>query len=256
MVRRFRWLGEDRIDRGADLRACGWHMTGAEPAERSAGLYDQSDHGVHAIGPPDCPLLITCGALNGGGWSALFGNGSSAVRLRRWTLVLQVPDSIERARLLSLGFGDVVGPDAMLGEIEQRALRIAETANSLARYRSHGGLRLDLLFRDGLVAGKALGLHPREFALLWRLMETPGETVEKAELLREVWRLSFVPETNSMAVHVSRLRAKLARAGLQGWVETGVGGGYLLVPLPGAPRQFGRLVGRAGGLLRHRVGAE
>jgi DNA-binding winged helix-turn-helix (wHTH) protein len=52
--------------------------------------------------------------------------------------------------------------------------------------------------------------------------------VSKAELMSDIWRLAFVPETNSVAVHVSRLRAKLALAGLAGLVQTSSTGGYFL----------------------------
>lgn len=51
---------------------------------------------------------------------------------------------------------------------------------------------------------------------------------ERAAMLADVWRLAHVPETNSLEVHVSRLRAKLAPA-RAGWlVETDPRGGYRL----------------------------
>ncbi|MBV1690560.1 winged helix-turn-helix domain-containing protein [Novosphingobium sp. G106] len=98
----------------------------------------------------------------------------------------------------------------------------------LPRYRTIGPLRLDLFARDGFVAGRPLALHPREFALLWRLADRPGMAVSKQALLSEVWRLYHVPDTNSLAVHVFRLRAKLAGAGLEGYVRTVDAGGYML----------------------------
>ena len=64
-------------------------------------------------------------------------------------------------------------------------------------------------------------------------MDTPGVPVGKLDLLRDVWRMSHVPETNSVAVHASRLRAKLATVGLAGLIQTTPGGGYQLVR-PGA----------------------
>jgi DNA-binding response OmpR family regulator len=112
---------------------------------------------------------------------------------------------------------------------------MAELAQSLPRYRQIGPLQLDLLAREAFVAKRALGLHPREFALLWRLAETPGEPVSPEELLHDVWRLAFKPETNSLAVHVSRLRAKLRLAGVDGLVETTDSGAYCLLPIPGQP---------------------
>jgi two-component system OmpR family response regulator len=124
--------------------------------------------------------------------------------------------------------GDVVGSDATLGEIAARAQRIVRTSAVVSRFRGYGPLRLDLLDRDGFVDGKPLGLHSREFGLLWRLMESPGEEVDKAALLRDVWRLSHMPETNSIAVHASRLRGKLAFAGLRELVRTSPSGAYFI----------------------------
>ncbi|MBS0481292.1 MAG: winged helix-turn-helix transcriptional regulator [Proteobacteria bacterium] len=114
--------------------------------------------------------------------------------------------------------------------------RLAERAVSVPRKRQIGQLRLDLVLRDAFVAGRAINLHPREFALLWRLAEVPGLPVRPDDLLCDVWRLSFRPETNTLAVHVSRLRAKLRLAGLDGIIETLPDGAYRIFVdlLPGA----------------------
>ena len=89
---------------------------------------------------------------------------------------------------------------------------------------------LDLFHRDGQVGERWLALQPREFALLWRLAESGGAPVSRRVILRDVWRLSHDPETNSLEVHISRLRSKLAPSGLQEMLRTEAGGGYTLVP--------------------------
>jgi two-component system OmpR family response regulator len=139
-------------------------------------------------------------------------------------LLTGVTTSAERAEWLRQGFGDAVGA-ASLAELEVRALRLSAM---LPRQLFVGNLRLDLVARDGFVGRQTLGLHPREFALLWRLAEAWGAAVSTDSLLREVWRLSFRPETNSLAVHVSRLRAKLRLTGLGDLIETVPGGAYRL----------------------------
>lgn len=102
----------------------------------------------------------------------------------------------------------------------------------IPRFRVAGDLTLDLFHRDGRVDDKWLALHPREFELLWRLAEEPGKAVTRKRLLTEVWRLTIDPETNSVAVHVARVRAKLEPFGLSGMLVTHPDGGYLLdVPL-------------------------
>ena len=161
-------------------------------------------------------------------WIALLGAGEKAAR--RWIVLMGVNTSDERARYLDLGFGDVLPDDAGLGEVEARAVRVMTQAECLPVQRTVGPLRLDLMARDGFVDDRPLGLHPREFALVWRLAETPRMAISKQRLLADVWRVRHVPDTNSLAVHVFRLRSKLAVAGLSQIVETDPSGSYRLIP--------------------------
>ena len=209
-MRLFRWFSVGPIPTMYDLRRLGWEL-----------LSDSSSSGraqAHALigRPHDLPLPQ---------WLTLAGANPAQ---RKWMMMIDVRESNDRARMLRLGFGDAVGLGPSLDELETRVLRLAEYAEALPRYRWHGPIQLDLLAREAFVAGRAAGLHPREFALLWRLADMPGEAIGAAELLWDVWRLSFRPETNSLAVHVSRLRAKLRTAGLDGLVETTPGGAYRL----------------------------
>lgn len=212
-MRQFHWFSAGPVPAAYDLRRLGWQLLGAE---RASGSGD-----AHALlgRPRELPLAQ---------WLRLAGAPKPA---RKWMMLLEVSDSGERARMLRLGFGDALDYGASLEELEYRVLRLTHFAQSLPRIRRHGALQIDLLARDGFVAGRALGLHPREFALLWRLADSPGESVSPRELLSDVWRLAFRPETNSLAVHVSRLRAKLRLAGIDGMVETLSDGAYRLLQL-------------------------
>ena len=98
----------------------------------------------------------------------------------------------------------------------------------IPRFREAGDVTLDLFHRDGRIEDRWLGFHPREFALIWRLAEHPGERMTRRQLLAEVWRIHFDPETNSVAVHVARVRAKLEPFGLSRLIATHPDGGYFL----------------------------
>jgi two-component system OmpR family response regulator len=218
-LRHFQWFAAGPVPVGCDLRRLGWKLLRENEAVPEGEVL---------------PLIAMPARLVLREWVTLFG--ATPARRRR-VLVVGVEDALERARLLRLGFGDAIGAQPHLEEVECRALRIEERIHSLPRHRHVGPLRLDLLAREAFVAGRAVGLHPREFALLWRLADHPGETVGSGSLLTDIWRLAFRPETNSLAVHVSRLRSKLRVAGLDGLIETTAEGGYRLatsaVPLPG-----------------------
>ncbi len=111
----------------------------------------------------------------------------------------------------------------------------------IPRFREAGDITLDLFHRDGRVADRWLGLHPREFELLWRLSEQPGVPMTRRQLLADVWRITIEPETNSVAVHVARVRAKLQVFDLEAILVTHPDGGYLLdVPSDPGAFQFSR----------------
>lgn len=202
-MRYFRWLSGNRVPPAHDLRRFGW------------------SHDDRAQAGPGTWIAIATVAKS----------GMLAFPDRRdLTVLLGVADSIRRARLLAAGFGEVVGPDIIVDELAMRADRLLKRSRLLPRERLVSGLRLDLLTREAYAGRQALGLYPREFALLWRLAEEPGEPVSKRALLSDVWELGFEPETNSLAVHVSRLRRKLADQGITRLIETEADGGYRLSP--------------------------
>jgi hypothetical protein len=205
--RRFCWLSDAPLPAAYDLRRRGWTLL---------TLADDSAH--------CCPVLLD---------DLLIAADVACATERAMMLVLGIDDSVIRSHALALGFGEVLG-NVSLEELEQRSLRVAYAIDTVPRQRRHGRLELDLLLRDGLVEGRRLGLHPREFGVLWRLAQAPGKPVSPQELLAEVWRVNFRPETNSLAVHICRLRAKLASVGLGGIVGTTLAGSYTLATEPGA----------------------
>ncbi len=96
-----------------------------------------------------------------------------------------------------------------------------------------GPVMLDLFHRDACIHGASLHgtwlrLHPREFGLLWRLAESPRTALSRAILLRDVWRVHHDPPTNTLEVHIFRLRQKLAAFGVDRLVVTDPAGGYRL----------------------------
>lgn len=209
-MRDFRWLTANAIPPRLDLRDCGWNLL---PADRAT---------------EECMGVAQTLGMTPAAWVrflSLHGRQS-----RRLILLVGVNDAVDRAKLLRLGFGEVLADDVELMELEARAIRLAELEDTLPRYRRLGRLSLDLLAREAFADDQPLGLHPREFGLLWRLADNPGSPVSKQSLVKDVWRLGFVPETNSLAVHVSRLRGKLNIAGLDGLLETAPTGGYFLRP--------------------------
>lgn len=196
----FCWLTPDVIPAQLDLRRCGWKLSNCNQSSE------------------DCIGVFHAGSQESAAWMDALAQIRREVRRR--VLVVGAELDHERAELLHGGFGDAVSREISLEELGARARRVAEASRWLLRQREIGPLKLDLLAREAFGSDRPLNLNPREFALLWRLADSLGQSVTKQSLIQDVWRMGFVPETNSIAVHMSRLRRKLSFAGLAGMIET------------------------------------
>lgn len=134
----------------------------------------------------------------------------------------------EKIRALDLGADDYVVKPFEFDELVAR-LRAVLRRNRTAEPLAVGNVRLDPLLRRALKGGQPLDLTSREFEVLWLLIQAQGRAVSRSEFLRRVWDMDFDPETNSLQVHISRLRRKLgANGGVR--IETVRGQGYRVVP--------------------------
>jgi DNA-binding winged helix-turn-helix (wHTH) protein len=99
-----------------------------------------------------------------------------------------------------------------------------------------------------LVQGREVELTSREFEIVMRLAEHPGWVLSAEQLCDEAEDADYSPE--SVSVHVSRLRHKLAAAGADGAVETVRGFGYRLRHLDADGAEVGAMLENARRTLR------
>jgi DNA-binding response OmpR family regulator len=93
-----------------------------------------------------------------------------------------------------------------------------------------GEVVIDRPARRVTARGAELVLSAKEYALIVELASDPTRVFTREQLLRDVWGYrSFVP-TRTLESHASRVRCKLAAAGLPGWVVNVWGVGYKLRP--------------------------
>ena len=82
------------------------------------------------------------------------------------------------------------------------------------------------------MADELLPLTPLEFDLLFRLARSAGDVLERDVLLREVWGYEHAGYARTVDSHVTRVRRKLARAGVNDAIRTVHGVGYCLELTP------------------------
>jgi two-component system alkaline phosphatase synthesis response regulator PhoP len=76
----------------------------------------------------------------------------------------------------------------------------------------HGNLVVDAGRREAKVGGQEIQLAPKEFDLLWELLDHRGLVLTRDQLLERVWGYTFAGDTRTVDVHVRQLRRKLGDA--------------------------------------------
>jgi two-component system, OmpR family, alkaline phosphatase synthesis response regulator PhoP len=76
----------------------------------------------------------------------------------------------------------------------------------------HGDLRVDSGRREVKVGDNEVQLAPKEFDLLWELLDHRGLVLTRDQLLERVWGYTFAGDTRTVDVHVRQLRRKLGDA--------------------------------------------
>jgi DNA-binding response OmpR family regulator len=111
--------------------------------------------------------------------------------------------------------------EELLARLEALVRRSAQIARLV-----FGDLVIDRVHRHCTLQGAVLDLTVREYELLVRLAAANGDAVSRADLLRDVWRMSFDPGSGVLDVQISRLRDKLGQDASR--IETVRGVGYRL----------------------------
>lgn len=153
-------------------------------------------------------------------------------------IVLSARDSVySKIQLLRLGADDYLTKPF---DIDELALRVAAV---LRRLRPDFGKCAHLQFRDitldneakrVFVSGNEVALTAMEYAILELMLEHPGQIFSKARLFETVCGEDYISGDNTIHVHMSNIRKKLANVSDSEYIETVYGMGYRLVDAPRA----------------------
>ncbi|KHJ72002.1 MULTISPECIES: response regulator transcription factor [Rhodococcus] len=124
------------------------------------------------------------------------------------------------------GADDYLVKPARLAELLARVDVVTQRRRALSessRIVRAGDVVVDLDAREVEVGGEPVTLTPKEFDLLAVLVARSGAAVSRQQLMDAVWGDAYVAISRSLDVHMTGLRAKLARPGL---ISTIRGYGY------------------------------
>ena len=152
-------------------------------------------------------------------------------------LVLSAKAGLEdRVNVLRLGADDFIPKPFDNAEV------LARVEAQLRRYKqfsggggsavlTHGDLTLDRESVTVTAAGKPVTVTAREFDILTLLMEHPKKVFTREQLYEQVWGGEYMGDDNTVNVHISNLRAKLAKASPAEYIKTVWGIGFKMSDL-------------------------
>lgn len=150
-------------------------------------------------------------------------------------IVLSAKSGLEdRVSVLELGADDYLVKPFAAAEVAARvagALRRSIRRQELTEKESGKLLRfkeltLDAERREVRVRGQILNLTAHEYDILYILMQEPGKVYSRESLYELVWQGGYYGEDNTVNVHVSNLRKKIAAVDVAEYIATVWGIGF------------------------------
>src|SRR5262249_36007878 len=113
---------------------------------------------------------------------------------------------------LDLGADDYVVKPFSPAEVVARVRAVLRRSGSRAVVTIESGdLWIDPRSREVRLDGLPVELTPKEFGILHLLAANPGRVFRRGDLLDELWDFAYEGSTDTVTVHVRRLREKIER---------------------------------------------
>lgn len=124
-------------------------------------------------------------------------------------------DIIDKVLGLEFGADDYITKPFDMREVLARAGSLARRMNKGKAHDSVSshGVTMDEKQRMVLLNGKEVDMTPKEFDLLWLLMNAENQVFSRETLLDKIWTMDYDGGIRTVDIHVQRIRKKLGEAG-------------------------------------------
>ena len=140
-------------------------------------------------------------------------------------------DNMNMIMAMNMGADDFIAKpfdgSVLIAKIQALLRRTYDFAPSVP-VLEHKGAMLNTGDGSFLYKNEKIPLSKNEYRILLTLMKNKGKTVSRERLMEQLWETDSFVDENTLSVNVNRLRKRLEAAGLEGFITTKFGVGYLI----------------------------
>lgn len=140
-------------------------------------------------------------------------------------------DNMNMIMAMNMGADDFIAKpfdgSVLIAKIQALLRRTYDFAPSVP-VLEHKGAMLNTGDGSFLYKNEKIPLSKNEYRILLTLMKNKGKTVSRERLMEQLWETDSFVDENTLSVNVSRLRKRLEAAGLEGFITTKFGVGYII----------------------------
>lgn len=119
--------------------------------------------------------------------------------------------------------------DVLMAKINALLRRTYNYTNAFSNIIEDNGVILNIKDSSILFRDRKLELTKNEFKILYTLMKEKGQIVSRDRIMRALWEDESFVDDNTLTVNINRLRKKLEDLGLNDYIKTKKGQGYLIL---------------------------
>ena len=144
-------------------------------------------------------------------------------------------DSMNIVMAMNMGADDFIAKpfdlNVLIAKVQALMRRSYDYAPS-APVLEHRGAILNTGYGSLFYREQQIELSKNEYRILLTLMRSKGKVVSREKLMEQLWSTDSFVDENTLSVNVGRLRKKLEAAGLNGFITTKFGVGYIIHDAP------------------------
>lgn len=140
-------------------------------------------------------------------------------------------DNMNIVMAMSMGADDFITKPFDMGVLMAKIQAMLRRTYDFAVNSSvieHRGALLNTANNTLLFNNEKIELSKNEYRILLTLLENKGKVVSREKLMEALWKTDSFVDENTLSVNVNRLRKKLDGAGLQDFIMTKFGVGYIV----------------------------